>query len=101
MFWTPYFEGDLDAIIFVASLAAYDQKLQKDEDENETNRMKDALDLFKSICNNSLLKNASIILLLNKLDIFEKKIQSTPIARHFPEYEQEKRGKNGGLITLR
>jgi hypothetical protein len=43
------------------------------EDET-TNRMHESLRLFDSICNNKWFVNTSIILFLNKKDLFAEKI---------------------------
>jgi hypothetical protein len=43
------------------------------EDET-TNRMHESLRLFDSICNNKWFVNTSIILFLNKKDLFSEKI---------------------------
>ncbi|KAJ3078103.1 guanine nucleotide-binding protein subunit alpha, partial [Quaeritorhiza haematococci] len=83
LFWAPYFEGEVHAILFIVSLAAYDQLLVED---TTVNRMLDALVLFESICNNPLLKNVSMILFLNKTDLFEKKLKSSPLQKYFPDY---------------
>lgn len=74
--WIHCFEG-VTAIIFVAALSEYDQHLFED---TSTNRMMEALDLFGSICNNVFFKDSSIILFLNKRDLFESKILKSGIA---------------------
>ena len=78
---------DVTVIIFCVDLAAYDQLLAKDE---ETNRMLESLKLFESICNNPFFSKTSMILLLGNKDLFEEKIENSPLTICFPEYE----GKN-------
>jgi guanine nucleotide-binding protein G(o) subunit alpha len=68
--WIHCFE-DVTAIIFIVGLSEYDQVLVEDE---TTNRMHETLRLFESICNNKWFVNTSIILFLNKKDLFEEKI---------------------------
>ncbi|XP_030222750.1 guanine nucleotide-binding protein G(o) subunit alpha isoform X1 [Gadus morhua] len=80
--WIHCFE-DVTAIIFCVALSGYDQVLHEDE---TTNRMHESLKLFDSICNNKWFTNTSIILFLNKKDLFEKKICGSPLAICFPEY---------------
>ncbi|CAL4062982.1 unnamed protein product [Meganyctiphanes norvegica] len=80
--WIHCFEG-VTAIIFVVALSAYDLRLREDE---ETNRMVESLKLFESIINNRWFKDTSIILFLNKKDLFEHKIQHSPLSICFPEY---------------
>ncbi|KAH9252723.1 hypothetical protein BASA81_009326 [Batrachochytrium salamandrivorans] len=80
--WTPYFDN-VHAIVFVVSLACYDQSLMEDP---TINRMHDALDLYGKICNHTLLRHIPITLFLNKKDLFEKKFPTSDIAQFFPDY---------------
>ncbi|KAJ8872656.1 hypothetical protein PR048_026265 [Dryococelus australis] len=50
------------------------------------NRMQESLKLFDSICNNKWFTDTSIILFLNKKDLFEEKIKKSPLTICFPEY---------------
>ena len=68
--WIHCFE-DVTAIIFCSAMSAYDQVLYEDE---TTNRMHESMKLFDSICNNKWFTDTSIILFLNKKDLFEAKI---------------------------
>jgi guanine nucleotide-binding protein G(i) subunit alpha len=68
-----YVFADVDAIVYVASLSGYDQKLYEDETQN---RMVEALQLFKEIVNLTLFPpECAMILFLNKVDLFEEKIK--------------------------
>ncbi|XP_015276890.1 PREDICTED: guanine nucleotide-binding protein G(o) subunit alpha isoform X4 [Gekko japonicus] len=80
--WIHCFE-DVTAIIFCVALSGYDQVLHEDE---TTNRMHESLKLFDSICNNKWFLGTSIILFLNKKDIFEEKIKKSSLTICFPEY---------------
>ncbi|ESO01260.1 hypothetical protein HELRODRAFT_187144 [Helobdella robusta] len=80
--WIHCFE-DVTAIIFVAALNEYDLLLAED---NSTNRMRESMVLFEGICNNKWFEETSMILFLNKKDLFQKKIKSSPITFCFPEY---------------
>lgn len=60
------------------------------------NRMQESLKLFDSICNNKWFTDTSIILFLNKKDLFEEKIRKSPLTICFPEYA----GKNPSLTVL-
>jgi len=73
--WIHCFES-VTAIIFVSSLACYDKMMYEEEAGNQ---MTDSLDLFGEICNNPFFKDTSIILFLNKKDLFETKIKDTSI----------------------
>ncbi|KAI8848760.1 guanine nucleotide binding protein, alpha subunit [Chytridium lagenaria] len=80
--WAPYFD-DCSAIIFVSAISAYDQSCFED---NTTNRITESLTLFSSICNHPLFRSTSMILFLNKIDLFRKKLQTIPIQNYFPQY---------------
>lgn len=82
--WIHCFE-DVTAIIFCAALSAYDLVLIEDE---TTNRMQESLQLFDSICNTKWFVKTSIILFLNKKDLFKEKIEKaeSPLSICFPEY---------------
>ncbi|KAJ3412514.1 guanine nucleotide-binding protein subunit alpha [Chytridiales sp. JEL 0842] len=80
--WAPYFE-DVTAILFISAISAYDQTCFED---NTTNRIVESLNLFASICNHPLFKSTAMILFLNKIDLFQKKLQTTPIRNYFPSY---------------
>jgi len=83
--WIHCFE-EVTAIIFCVGLSAYDQVLVEDE---ETNRMRESLKLFDQICNLNFFQKTSMILFLNKKDLFEEKIKKSPLSICFPEYEGE------------
>ncbi len=78
--WIDCFDH-VDAVIFVAALSEYDQTLAE---AKRTNRMVEALELFRSVCNNAAFANTSIMLFLNKKDIFAEKILYSDIADQRP-----------------
>jgi GTPase SAR1 family protein len=80
--WMHCFQ-DVTAVIFCVALSGYDLKLYEDE---TTNRMHEALKLFKDICNTKWFAETAIILFLNKKDLFEKKITKVPLTVCFPQY---------------
>ena len=80
--WMHCFQ-DVTAVIFCVALSAYDLKLDED---NATNRMKESLRLFNQICNNKWFLDTSVILFLNKRDLFGEKIAKVPLTVCFPEY---------------
>ena len=81
--WIHCFEG-VTSIIFCVALSGYDLVLAEDE---EMNRMMESMKLFDSICNNKWFVETSIILFLNKKDLFEDKIRHSPLSICFPEYK--------------
>ncbi len=78
---------DVTAVIFCVALSEYDLKLQEDD---ETNRMHESVKLFKEICNSKWFVDTSMILFLNKKDLFEQKIQHVDLNICFPEYRGTK-----------
>jgi len=80
--WIHCFQ-DVTAVIFCVALSEYDLKLYEDEN---TNRMHESLKLFKEVCNSNWLKQVSMILFLNKKDLFEEKIKRVNLTVCFPSY---------------
>jgi len=75
--------ADVTAVLFVAAISEYDQVLYEDEN---TNRIVEALNLFEEICNSRWFRETSMILFLNKRDLFAEKCQKVSIAVCFPDY---------------
>ena len=73
--WIHCFD-DVTAVIFVAALSEYDQVLFEDA---TANRMTEAVNLFGDICNNQIFESSSMILFLNKKDLYEEKIKEVHI----------------------
>lgn len=94
--WIDCFDS-VDAVIFVAALSEYDQNLAE---SRKTNRMVEALELFRSICNNRAFQNTSVMLFLNKRDIFEEKLQYSDIAAQAPfaDYAGPPNNMNSGVL---
>jgi len=81
--WVHCFQ-DVTAVIFVAAMSEYDQFLFEDE---KVNRLEEALHLFEEHSNSRWFTSVSIILLLNKCDLFKKKITESPLSNFFPDYK--------------
>ncbi|CAJ0881551.1 15881_t:CDS:10 [Entrophospora sp. SA101] len=80
--WIHCFE-DVTAVLFLVAISGYDQCLVEDKDSNQ---MQEALMLFNSICNSPWFVNTSMILFLNKIDIFREKIKVSPVKKYFPDF---------------
>ncbi|TEB29259.1 heterotrimeric G-protein alpha subunit, GPA2-like protein [Coprinellus micaceus] len=83
--WIHCFQ-DVTSILFLVSLSGYDQCLVEDKDANQ---MQDAMTIWDSICHSQWFKQTSIILFLNKNDLFEQKIQTSDIKNFFPDFDGE------------
>ncbi|KAJ7135282.1 heterotrimeric G-protein alpha subunit, GPA3-like protein [Mycena crocata] len=80
--WIHCFES-VTSIIFCTALSEYDQVL---EEERRVNRMRESLYLFESVINSRWFLRTSVILFLNKIDVFKRKLPKIPLGRFFPEY---------------
>jgi GTPase SAR1 family protein len=80
--WMHCFQ-DVTAVLFCVALSEYDLKLYEDD---QTNRMHESLKLFKEISNSKWFFETSMILFLNKRDLFEEKIKHKDLTCCFPEY---------------
>ena len=78
--WIESWES-VDAVIFVAALSEYDQSLNE---ARRTNRMVEAIELFRSVCNNRQFADKPVLLFLNKKDIFMEKILYSDIGLQAP-----------------
>ncbi|CAL1711805.1 unnamed protein product [Somion occarium] len=80
--WIHCFES-VTSIIFCTALSEYDQVLLEERNQN---RMAESLVLFDSVINSRWFLRTSIILFLNKIDVFKNKLPKVPLERYFPEY---------------
>jgi len=64
--WTNAFEG-VNALLFVSCISEYDQKCYEDD---MTNRMQESMDLFSEIINGNFFKEKTIVVFMNKVDVF-------------------------------
>ncbi|XP_033894122.2 guanine nucleotide-binding protein G(o) subunit alpha-like [Acipenser ruthenus] len=84
--WIGCFE-EVRAVLFVVALSGYDMTLLEDP---SMNRLQESLKLFASVCNNVFFRSTSMILFLNKIDLFQEKILHS--ARHLRLYLPQYRG---------
>ncbi|CAO3594054.1 unnamed protein product [Absidia cylindrospora] len=80
--WIHCFES-CTAVLFMVAISEYDQVLFEDE---TVNRLSESLTLFDSICNSRWFIKTSIILFLNKIDLFADKIVKSPMSDFFDDY---------------
>lgn len=81
--WIHCFEG-VTAVLYLIAISEYDQTLVEDDN---VNRMHEALSLFDSVCNSKWFQRTSVILFLNKTDIFRQKIATSRISNYFPDFK--------------
>lgn len=89
--WIHLFEG-VTAVIFCAAISDYDQMLYEDENKN---RMVETKELFEWVLKQRCFERTSIMLFLNKFDIFEKKVHKVPLStcEWFKDYQPVSSGK--------
>lgn len=82
--WIQCF-NDVTAIIFVTACSSYNMVLREDPTKL---RLRESLDLFKSIWNNRWLRTISVILFLNKQDLLAEKVKAGKhkLEDYFPEF---------------
>lgn len=99
--WIHCFEN-VTSIIFCVALSEYDQVLLEESnqvwglntpsvyytgtDKPGQNRMMESLVLFDSVVNSRWFMRTSIILFLNKVDLFRLKLPRSPLSNYFPDY---------------
>ncbi|ODN05226.1 Guanine nucleotide-binding protein G(s) subunit alpha, partial [Orchesella cincta] len=82
--WIQCF-NDVTAIIFVTACSSFNMVLREDASQN---RLKESLELFKSIWNNRWLRTISVILFLNKQDLLKEKVKAgkSKLEDYFPDF---------------
>lgn len=80
--WIHCFES-VTSIIFCVALSEYDQVLLE---EDRQNRMIESLVVFESVINSRWFLRTSIVLFLNKIDLFKAKLAKVPLNHFFPDY---------------
>lgn len=80
--WIHCFES-VTSIIFCVAISEYDQVLLE---ESGQNRMQESLILFESVINSRWFLRTSIILFMNKIDVFRAKLDKISLQKYFPEY---------------
>jgi len=86
--WAKIFE-QANMLVYIAALSDYNKKCYEDD---SSNRLEESLQVFDDVINNNFFKNSTIVLLLNKYDVFSEKIKSVPLSEFFPDF------KDGGDV---
>ncbi|KAG8889910.1 hypothetical protein FRB98_001956 [Tulasnella sp. 332] len=83
LIWASFFD-DVDAVLFLAPVSAFDQVLSEDR---TMNRLQDSLTLWTELCKNKILAEVPLVLFLNKSDLLKKKIESgVQLKKYIPSY---------------
>lgn len=82
--WPKIF-NNIGVVIYMAALNEYDMVLEEDEKKN---RLHESLKIWEKLTKSPHFETAQFILLFNKCDIFEKKIQVKPLNGMFATYDE-------------
>ncbi|OUM54046.1 hypothetical protein BVG19_g3389 [[Candida] boidinii] len=80
--WIHCFDN-VTVVMFCVALSEYDQVLLESGTQN---RLEESLNLFESVVNSMWFRRTSIVLCLNKIDIFIEKLPKSPLENYFPDY---------------
>ncbi|XP_031405075.1 extra-large guanine nucleotide-binding protein 3-like [Punica granatum] len=99
--WLEMFE-DVRAVIFCVALSEYDQMLAQGKDGPLYNKMLASRDLFEGLARHPSFRDSPFILLLNKYDAFEEKINQAPLSacEWFTEFNPVKPHSNNQALAL-
>ncbi|XP_040918435.1 guanine nucleotide-binding protein G(o) subunit alpha-like isoform X2 [Toxotes jaculatrix] len=89
--WLSCFDS-IQVVLFVVALSSYDMTLMEDP---SMNRIQESLKLFTSICTNTVFNSTSLILFMNKTDLFREKILHS--GRHLRFYLSSYTGADGDV----
>ncbi|KAF8682989.1 G protein alpha subunit [Rhizoctonia solani] len=70
--WAPFFD-DMDLLIVIVPVSAFDQYLAED---HSVNRLQDSFEMWNELCKATALHHIPVLLFLNKTDILEKKLRA-------------------------
>ena len=94
--WIHCFDN-VTCVLFVVSIAEYDQVLEEDSTKN---RMLESMQLFDDIVNNIHFQYTPFIIFFNKHDLFLEKIPKRGIKETFPDYQGALQCPNESLEFL-
>ncbi|PAV58144.1 hypothetical protein WR25_11774 isoform G [Diploscapter pachys] len=95
--WIRCFEG-IDMILFIVAISDYDQL---DPEDPKFNRLKQNYEIFKAVVQSDIFRHASIVLFLNKYDIFKEKLHSSPLSKCWKSYAGDNSEENARKFVER
>lgn len=93
--WIHCFEN-VTAILFIVDMSAYNCVLEED---GKTNCLEESFNLFQDICDCDWFRHSSIILFLNKQDLFQLKVAKVSIKDHHPLYAASHDEENAETVS--
>ncbi|KAI8913325.1 guanine nucleotide binding protein, alpha subunit, partial [Gorgonomyces haynaldii] len=81
--WIPYFDTDVKAILYLVNSVGFCQAM---EEEPDSNRLADSIELFETLLKNPSLKKPHFIIFLNKVDLLPLMLQKHKVSDFVPAY---------------
>lgn len=76
---------DVTVLLFLVAIQEFDQSLYEDE---SVSRLVESTTLFESVVNSRYFVKSSVILFLNKIDLFAAKLKAgTQLSDYCPDYQ--------------
>ncbi|RWS24537.1 guanine nucleotide-binding protein G(s) subunit alpha-like protein [Leptotrombidium deliense] len=89
--WIQVFDG-ITAVLFLVACSGFDTRIRED---NQTNRLQEALKLFEEVWSSRFLRDSGFILFLNKQDILREKVENgADLSNYFTDYTTYKSDEN-------
>lgn len=83
----------MTAVLFMIAASDFDQTLREDTSKN---RLEEAFDVFENVYKSRFIRDAGLIVFLNKQDLLKRKIeQGKRIGEYFSDYLQYKMPEKG------
>jgi len=93
-------QGNLHGIIYIVAVDEYDVYTLNEAGEQQ-NRIRESLQLFGQIMTHPWHIRTAFLIFLNKQDIFQRKLETTNIVDHFPEFQGFQNDVNDGRTFFR
>lgn len=85
--WIPFFVN-MDAIVILAPLSAFDERLAEG---SHINKLEHSFHIWRTVCSSPILADITLILIMNKCDLLDKKLKAgTRVVDYVPTYGTER-----------
>eukprot|EP01083_Nonionella_stella_P301978 1039099_1 len=97
--WMRFISEDINAVLYILAISDYDLTLFEDD---KTNRLVEAIDLFRNIMlKGKFFSNKSVLIFFNKYDLFKEKIKRIPITVAFDDFPEHEMNPNDDDDVIR
>ncbi|XP_059924836.1 guanine nucleotide binding protein (G protein) alpha v1 [Gadus macrocephalus] len=96
--WLSCFDS-VQVLLFVITLSGYDMTLMEDP---SVSRLTESLELFTAVCDNVMFRNTTMILFMNKTDLFREKIlySGRHLRFYLPSYQGADRDVDAAALHV-